>query len=165
MIISPLVLFLLVLIVPTASALARDGNISVSPKKDEAGDEIEIRGHGFNTSDYVYLFFSSYEADEGDDMSDLDAYEYLGRDRTGYLGSSEEGSFEMTVEVPDELTNGKKRGTVGFGIYYVYASYDDEGDDIIDSDEFSIIGIKLNPAQGDVGSKVKVIGAGFTHRD
>ncbi|MFC1971717.1 IPT/TIG domain-containing protein [Chloroflexota bacterium] len=162
---SLMALFLLILAVTATPVLAQDGNISVSPTRGEVGDEIEIRGHGFNTSDYVYLFFSSYEADEGDDMQDLDAYEYLGRDRTGYLGSSDEGAFEMSVDVPDELTDGENNEIVGFGIYYIYASYDDEGDNIVDYDDFSITGIELDPTQGNVGSTVKITGAGFTHRD
>ncbi|MFC1982719.1 IPT/TIG domain-containing protein [Chloroflexota bacterium] len=162
---SVLALFLIMLIVSATQVVAADGNISVSPTRGEVGDEIEIRGHGFNISDYVYLFFSRYDADEGDDISELDAYEYLGRDRTGYLGSSEEGSFEMTVKVPDELTDGEKRETVGFGIYYVYVSYDDEGDDIVDSDKFRITGIELKTLQGKVGDEIEIIGGGFSSRD
>ena len=162
---SLIALFLLMLMVPAAPVMAQDGSISVSPSRGEVGDEIDISGGGFDPSDYVYLFFSSYEADEGDDMSDLDAYEYLGRDRTGSLGSSDEGEFEKSVDIPDELTDGDEDEIVGFGIYYIYASYDRDGDDIVDSDEFSITGFELDSTQGNVGSEVEITGAGFSSRD
>ncbi|MFC1972440.1 IPT/TIG domain-containing protein [Chloroflexota bacterium] len=162
---SLMALFLLMLMVTAAPVLAQDGNISVSPSRGEVGDEIDISGDGFDPSDYVYLFFSSYEADEGDDMNDLDAYEYLGRDRTGSLGSADEGVFEKSFDVPDELTGGDKDETVRFGTYYIYVSYDDEGDDIVDSDEFSITGIEPDSTQGNVGSEVEITGAGFSSRD
>ena len=158
-------LFLLMLIVPVAPVLAQDGYIYVSPSRGEVGDEIDIWGVGFDPSDYVYIFFSSYEADEGDDMEDLDAYEYLGGASTGSLGSSDEGEFEKSVDVPDELTDGDEDEIVRFGIYYIYVSYDRYGDDIVDSVEFSITGIESDPTQGNVGSEVEITGAGFGSRD
>ncbi|MFC1983315.1 IPT/TIG domain-containing protein [Chloroflexota bacterium] len=158
-------LFSLTLIASATPVLAQDGSISVSPSRGEMGDEIDISGDGFDSSDYVYLFFSSYEADEGDDVNDLDAYEYLGRDRTGSHGSSDEGEFEKSIDVPDELTDGDEDETVSFGTYYIYASYDSDGDDIVDYDEFRIIGIKLDITQGNVGDEVEIIGGGFGSRD
>ncbi|MFC1971103.1 IPT/TIG domain-containing protein [Chloroflexota bacterium] len=162
---SLMALFLLMLTVPATPVLAQGGSISVSPSRGEVSDEIDIDGSGFHPSDYVYVFFSSYEADEGDDMEDLEAYEYLGRDRTGSLGSADEGEFEMSVDVPDELTDGEKDETVGFGIYYIYVSYDDEGDNIVDSDEFRIPGVELDLTQGNVGNEVEITGIGFSSRD
>ncbi|MFC1971510.1 IPT/TIG domain-containing protein [Chloroflexota bacterium] len=162
---SLIALFLLMLMVPATPVMAQDGSISVSPSRGEVGDEIDISGDGFDPSDYVYLFFSSYETDEGDDMSDLDAYEYLGRDRTGSLGSSDEGEFEISVDIPDDLTDGDEDEIVGFGIYYIYASYDSDGDNIVDSDDFSITGIELDTVQGNVGDEVEITGGGFTDRD
>ncbi|MFC1956385.1 IPT/TIG domain-containing protein [Chloroflexota bacterium] len=129
------------------------------------GDEIDIDGSGFHPSDYVYVFFSSYEADKGNDMEDLEAYEYLGRDRIGSLDSADDGEFEMSVDVPDELTDGEKDETVGFGIYYIYVSYDDEGDNIVDSYEFRITGVELDLTQGNVGNEFEITGTGFSSRD
>ncbi|MFC1955677.1 IPT/TIG domain-containing protein [Chloroflexota bacterium] len=162
---SLIALFLLILMVPATPVMAQDGSISVSPSRGEVGDEIDISGDGFDPSDYVYLFFSSYEADEGDDMSDLDAYEELGRDRAGSLGSSDEGEFEISVDIPDDLTDGDEDEIVGFGIYYIYASYDSDGDNIVDSDDFSITGIELDIVQGNVGDEVEITGGGFSSRD
>ncbi|MFC1930102.1 IPT/TIG domain-containing protein [Chloroflexota bacterium] len=159
-------LFLLMLMVPATPVMAADGSISVSPSRGEVGDEIDISGDGFDPSDYVYLFFSSCKAKDGKDISrECDAYEYLGRDRTGSLGSSDEGEFEISVDIPDELTDGDEDEIVGFGIYYIYASYDSDGDNIVDSDDFSITGIELDTTQGNVGDEVEITGGGFTDRD
>jgi hypothetical protein len=158
-------LLLLIVIVPATPVLAQDGNISVSPSRGEVGEEITIRGYDFDPGDRVYLFFSSHEADEGDDLSDLDAYEKLDDIRAGSLGSADEGEFDIEVDVPDELTDGDEDELVRFGIYYIYASYDSDGDDIVDYDEFTITGIELDLTQGNVGSEVEITGAGFSSRD
>ncbi|MFC1972369.1 hypothetical protein ACFLVE_03080 [Chloroflexota bacterium] len=158
---SLMALFLLMLMVPTTRVLAADGYISVSPDWGEVNDRIEIEGYGFDPGEYVFIFFSSYEADEGDDVNDLDAYEYVGYDRTGYTDAPDEGAFEKSVNVPSRLTEGETRENVAAGIYYIYVSYDSGGSNIVDSDEFTVSGIELYPTQGNVGDKVEITGAGF----
>ncbi|MFC1982970.1 IPT/TIG domain-containing protein [Chloroflexota bacterium] len=160
-----MVLLLLAAPVPAIPVLAADESISVSPDRGEIGDQIEIKGYDFNPGDYVYLFFSSYYIAEGNDMSDLDAYEYVGYDPTGNLGSAGEGAFETSIVVPSKLTKGDEDETVGAGTYYIFVSYDPGGSHIVDSDRFIVTGIELDLTEGNVGDEVDISGVGFRSRD
>ncbi|MFC1970472.1 IPT/TIG domain-containing protein [Chloroflexota bacterium] len=163
---SLMALFLFMLMVSATPVLAQDGSISVSPSRGEVGDEIDIEGDGFDPGDRVYFFFSNCKAKDGKDISrECDAYEELGSDRASSSGTTYEGEFEKSVDVPDELSDGDKDETVHFGTYYVYASYDSDGDDIVDSDEFSVTGFELDITQGNVGGEVEITGGGFSSRD
>mgnify|MGYP001030301621 CR=1 FL=1 len=161
--VSLMVLLPLMLTLTATPALAQ--SISIDPDRGEVDDEIDVEGDGFDPGDYVYVFFSNEEADEGDDIEDLDSYEYVGSDRTGYAGASDEGELSMSFDVPDRLTDGDKDINVSFGIYYIYVSYDSDGDDIVDYAEFSITGIEASSTQGNVGDEIDITGAGFGSRD
>jgi hypothetical protein len=159
-------LLLYILALPAMPILAAFGeeSIFVHPERGQVGDEIEVSGSGFHPSHYVYIFFSSYMVDDGRDIKDLNAYKYMGSTRAGSLGSADEGEFEISFDVPDELTDGDKREEVVGGIYYVYASYDDDGDNIVDSDKFFTRYITLDPEEGNVGDTVEISGGGFRAR-
>ena len=83
-----LVLSLLMMVLPVLPALAASESIELDPEKGEIGDEVEVTGEDFDESYevtstewvdyYVTVYFSSEEADEGDEIDDeVENYEIV----------------------------------------------------------------------------------------
>jgi len=152
------ILSLLVMALPAASALAAE-RINVSPTKGKVGDDVDVSGSGFSEGDDVYIYFSNEEADEGDDIDDLDSYEEVATDRASSETLTDEGGdIDTDFEVPDELTDGSDDHEVTGGDYYVYATENEEGE-ILAADDFTVYGItQIDPTEGTVGTEVEIEG-------
>ena len=159
-----LTLFLLIMTLPAATALAKEA-LNLSNSKGAIGDRIQVTGSGYSSGDKVYIYFSSEEADvDDDDIDDLDVWEEV---RTTYATRSLENGGEITSSflVPDELTDGDKTEKVSAGDYFVYATERKEGK-ILAKEEFIIIGItEIEPTKGPVGTKVRIEGVGFEEEE
>ena len=156
-----IVLSLLVMALPAASALAAE-SLRVSPSTGEVGDEVDVSGSGYDEGERVYIYFSNEEAEEGDDVDSLDAYEEVETTTASSLTITDDGGdIDTTFDVPDELTDGSDTVEVTGGVYYVYTTYDKEGE-ILALDDFTIMGITgVDPTEGTVGTEVDITGAGF----
>jgi len=143
---------------PAASVLAAE-RINVSPTKGIVGDDVDVSGSGFSEGDDVYIYFSNEEADEGDDVEDLDSYEEVADDRASSETEFDDGGdIDTDFEVPDELTDGSDDHDVTGGKYYVYATEEEEGE-ILAMDDFTIYGItSIYPTEGTVGTEVEIEG-------
>ncbi len=159
---TAVLLSLLVMALPASPALA-DGEIELDPEEGEIGERIDIEGQDFDWDWGIYIYFSSEEADEGDDIDDeVDDYYELVRS----YSTDEDGDFDTSFYVPDELTDGDDEEDVSSGTYYVYVTYDD--DPTIEAvAEFTVIAaeLSLNPDEGPAGAEVEVTGTGFTDRE
>ena len=151
-------LSLLVMALPAASVLAAE-KINVSPTKGKVGDDVDVSGSGFSEGDDVYIYFSNEEADEGDDVEDLDSYEAVADDRASSADLTDDGGdIDTDFDVPDELTDGSDDHEVTGGKYYVYATEKEEGE-ILAMDDFTIYGItQIDPTEGTVGTEVEIEG-------
>ena len=153
------ILSLLVMAIPATPALA--ASASLSPTKGEIGDSITVTGSGFTPGDRVYIYFSSEEADKGDDIEDdLEVWEEVKTPYAGDEGELDEGDIDTSFDVPDELTDGYEVEDVHGGDYFVYTTEDKEGE-ILTVDEFTVIGITIKPEKGPVGTRVEIDGLGF----
>ncbi len=163
-----LIAALLLVTLPAAPALAAGEDIELDPEDGEIGDWIDIDGDDFIPSDFtppnyeyseITIYFSSQEADEGDDIDDeVENYE---RVKTGVLVNESE-RFSTRFKVPEELTDGEDDEDVVGGTYYVYVTY--MGNKRIKAvAEFTVIAaaIEIDPDKGPVGTKVEISGIDF----
>jgi hypothetical protein len=160
---TAVILAMLIAVIPVAPALAAE-HINVSPSSGAIGDDIDIDGTGFTEGEDVWFYFSSDSSyDEGDDISTLDAYEFLDSDI-----ADGDGDVYISFEVPDELTEGDDADeAVESGTYYVYATYDD--DDIVERDTFTVSSgggtgnesISVIPTSGGIDDYVEIEGTHF----
>ena len=148
------ILALLMIAIPVTPALAAE-RISVVPTSGEIDDYVEIECSGFTEGEDVYFYFSSDDADEGDDIDTLDAYENV------EVEYDCDTSFSVYFYVPDELRDGDEDEDVKSGDYYVYATYEDEEIVAVDDFRVIVISITISPTSGVVGTEVKVTGSGF----
>jgi len=156
------ILSLLVMAIPATPALAAE-TLKVSPDEGEIGDTIDVTGGDYTPGDKVYIYFSSQEADEGDDIEDdLDVWEEVETTYAGDVGDTdpEEGDIDTDFKVPEELTDGYDVEDVHGGDYFVYTTESSEGE-ILAVDEFTVIGITIKPEKGPVGTRVEIEGVGF----
>jgi len=163
-------LSLLVILLPAAPALAAyDYDIELDPDEEEIGEDFYVEGDDWPPSEdvgeitedieEVDIYFSSEEADTGDDIDDeVENYEKL---KTGY-DVEEDGDFRVKVTVPDELTDGEDDEVVRGGTYYVYVTMKGS-DDIKAVAEFTVIAaeIELDTDEGTVGTEVEITGVDF----
>jgi len=158
---TAIILAMLMVAIPVTPALAAE-RITVTPTSGGIDDYVEVTGSGFDSDETIYIYFSSEDADVGDDVDDLDAYE---RVAVAYTEAAET-TFYTDFDVPDELRDGPDDEDVVSGDYYVYAIY--SGDyEIVAVDEFRVIviSITISPTKGTVGTEVKITGAGFEDRE
>ena len=142
---------------PTTPAYAGE-NIHLSPEEGEIGDKIDIEGHGFDADTTLRIYFSSDEADDGDDIdTEVTAYE-----STGIKWTNADGELTTTFTVPSGLTDGEHSEDVHGGNYYVYVTYH-HSTTILDVARFAVIGgeIEINPEVGQVGTEVEISGKRF----
>jgi hypothetical protein len=164
------ILSLLAITLAASPVLAAE-EIDLDPDEGEIDEEIEVTGENFHettdTTTYrVTVYFSSEEASVNDDIGDNedveDYYEIV--DTTDTV--DDEGDWDTTFEVPDELTDGDGTQDVVGGTYYIYVTYKDN-DNIEAMAEFTVIAgeIELNPDEGIVGSEVDISGQYFEGND
>jgi len=157
-------LSLLAMVLPAASALAAE-SLRVSPTKGAIDDKIDVSGSGYTAGDKVYIFFSSEELDDGDDIEDLEVWEEVKSTYAGETGATDEGDIDTYFRVPDTLDDGDEEEEVKGGDYYVYAIYSRTGN-IQAVDDFTVTGItKVDPVKGKVGTEVEIEGVGFDKTD
>jgi len=167
-----IILSLLVIAVP---ATAQTRFITLVPDEGTIGSTVTIAGEGFNkstetTDKYAVIYFSSQEATTIDDIDDdVTIYEIV---KDG-LWLDENGEFEETFTVPDELDDGATDRDVTSGTYYLYVCHylsitpPTIAKDIRAIAEFTVIGgqITLDPDEGPVATEVEITGAEFSSRD
>jgi hypothetical protein len=151
------ILALLTVAIPATSVLAAE-RVTLTPTSGEIDDYVEIYASGFSEEEEdVYFYFSSEDADEGDEIDDeVNAYEQVALEY-----ATHDTSFYTDFHVPDRLRDGDDDEDVESGDYYVYAAYDDG--EILAKDEFRVIviSISIDPDKGVVGTEVEIEGSGF----
>jgi len=164
-----LILSLLMAVIPATPAWAYDYDIDIDPEQGEIGDEIEITGSDFTPStdedeELATIYFSEDEADAGDDIDyEVETYEKLKSVIVGEEDASDEGEFETTFDVPDELNDGDRDADVEPGTYYIYVTRFNSSR-IRAVAEFTVIGageISIDPDDGPVGTEVEIEGTDF----
>jgi len=148
----------LVAVFPAIPAHASGEDIDLSPKEGKIGDKIEIKGDGFEAGTTCRIYFSSDEANDGDDIdTEVTAYE-----STGIKWTNADGEITTTFTVPSELTDGEDSEDVHGGDYYFYVTYH-RSTTILDSARFTVIGgeIEISPETGQVGTEVEISGTRF----
>ena len=173
-----LILSLLMVAIPATPSLAYDRDIELDPDEGEIGDDIEITGEDWRPSyetdegEFVEkradIYFAKDEADTYDDIDiDVETYEKVKSDVIGEEGTSDEGEFNTTFEVPDELNDGDDDEDVEPGTYYIYVT--DGGYTTIRAvAEFTVIGggeAEIDPDEGPVGTEVEISGTDFADRE
>ena len=151
-----IILALMLVAIPVTPALAAEA-INVNPDEGEIGDkDIKISGSKFDAYYTVYIYFSSSEADIGDDIDELDAYEEVERDFT-----TADGTFNTEFDLPYELTEGYHLEDVHGGDYYIYVTYRDSPIEAFA--KFTVINgeIELSPEKATVGTEVSISGEGL----
>ena len=159
-----IVLSLLLVALPASPAQAAR-EITLDPEEGSIGDRIEIGGEGFNKSTedydrYATIYFSSEEASTLDDIDDeVNTYEVV---KDG-LWLDEDGAFETTFTVPDELNDGDDDEDVVSGTYYVYVCHYGYPD-IRAVADFVVTGgeIEIDPEEGPVATEVEITGTDFS---
>ena len=90
---------LLMIAVSTTPTLASE-SLRVSPTKGVIGDEINVRGSGYDRGDRAYIYFSSRKAGVGIDIEELGVWERLKKT------SVDDGDIHASFDVPSELKDG-----------------------------------------------------------
>jgi len=152
------IILLLVAASPTIPTYAAGEDIHLSAEEGEIGDKIEIEGDDFEAETTFRIYFSSDEADDGDDIdTEVTAYE-----STGIKWTDADGEFTITFTVPNQLTDGEDEEDVHGGNYYIYVTYH-RSTTILDVARFTVIGgeIEIDPEEGQVGTEVEISGIRF----
>lgn len=157
------VLSFVAMLIPASPALAAE-EIELSPENGEPGEKIEITGTNLSVGKIgVDIYFSSDEADAGDEIGDeVEIYKRV-KSRT----INEDGEIDTYFYVPDEIffdgdTDDPEDVVPGY--YYLYLTYEDD-EDIEVVAEFTVRGIELDPVEGTVGTEVEILGIGFERRE
>ncbi len=157
------ILSFVAMLIPAAPALAAE-EIELSPENGEPGEKIEITGTNLSVSKIgVDIYFSSDEADTGDEIGDeVEIYKRV-KSRTINI----DGEIDTYFYVPDEIfydgdTDDPEDVVPGY--YYVYLTYEDDEDIEVVAD-FTVRGIELDPVEGTVGTEVEISGIGFERRE
>ncbi len=160
--------FLCLFAQPELSALAQEErSIYVYPSEGGVGDKIRVAGEGFNKSidsdRFAAVFFSSEEATTDDDIdSDVTRYELVAEG----VWLNEDGEFDISFYVPDELNDGSDEEKMHAGIYYIYVCHymgNVLAPRISAVAEFEVVlgNIAIEPDEGTVGTSVEITGTDF----
>ena len=167
-------LSLLMTAIPAAPALA-SYDIEIDPEEGPVGIEVTITGEDFGWSEsterWVTVYFSEDEADAADQIDDeVEDYERVVAWEE--VDQPDDGSFEVTFDVPAELTDGEDDVDVESGTYYIciVCTTDTETTTstyIRSVAEFEVIGgeIEIDEDEGPVGTLVEITGTGFGAED
>jgi len=157
------VLSFVAVLVPAAPALAAE-DVEVDPENGEVGERIDITGSSLSVSRVgADIYFSSDEADTGDEIDDEVSIYKRVRSRT----INEDGEISTYFVVPDEIYyegDTDDPEDVVAGVYYLYLTYEDD-EDIEATADFVVRGIELDPVEGTVGTEVEITGIGFDSRE
>jgi hypothetical protein len=150
------------LIVPVQAA--DEGDIFLDPLEGKLDDKVEVSGTGFDTSTYLYLYFSADKANLGGSIDGtVTRYKLLERNiRTTEETDPLPGEFRTQFRVPDALDDGEDIEDVHGGEYYVYVTYR-IGKQIIALADFNVFPgeIELTPGAGTVDSEFTISGQGL----
>ena len=96
--------------------------IVLSPDEGEIGDDINIEGHGFQSSETYRVYFSSDKASKNNNI-DTEVTSYQ---RVKLVNTDASGDFaaDYSFKVPSRLTHGIVETSVHRGDYYVYVTPD-----------------------------------------
>ncbi len=153
---------ILVLLITVATIPAQAGAevLYIYPYTGKIGDLIKIDGSNFIAHQILLIYFSSDEAEEGDDFGE----EVITYKQVAVTPIDTNGSFTQPIyfKVPDALTDGEISEDVHDGYYYIYAIYPDDPT-IIKKLRFLVIDgeIELAPEKGKVGTQVQISGEGL----
>ncbi|MFC1864792.1 IPT/TIG domain-containing protein, partial [Chloroflexota bacterium] len=159
-------LALLVAVVPSTPVLGA-AYLYLYPTSGEIDDDVEVYGYNFNPGASVYIYFSSDEAEVGDDLDDeVNAYERVVTTSASTMTASV-GEIDTSFTVPDELTDGDDEERVRGGTYYIYATYSGNKniEAVAEFDMEDVGVIELDPEEGAVGTAVEITGYGFGDRE
>jgi len=153
---------ILALLVPASAvpAYAAGEFIGLYPDEGEIGDWIEVDARNFSPNQVLYIYLSSYKAEEDEQIGvEVTAYEQILT-----VTTDNNGDFTHTYhfQVPDALTDGEVIEDVHGGNYYVYITYL-HSDFIIKTDVFIVLDgeIELDLEEGTVGTEVTISGEGL----
>jgi hypothetical protein len=155
------IILTLLITVAAIPAQAAHGALVLSIYEGKIGDEIVVDGSDFDALGILFIYFSSDKAEEDD---------YIGEEVTAYKQVKialidENGDFTEPTpfNVPDALTDGKKKEDVHDGNYYIYVTYVHGDQRIIKLVQFLVIDgeIELDPEKGTVGTQVQISGEGL----
>jgi len=134
--------------------------IVLSPDEGEIGDDINIEGHGFQSSETYRVYFSSDKARKNNNI-DTEVTSYQ---RVKAVNTDASGDFaaDYSFKVPSRLTHGTVETSVHRGDYYVYVTphLDTE---ILAVERFTVIGgeVEIDPEEGQVGVEIEIRGSKF----
>jgi hypothetical protein len=150
-------------LVPATPVLAAE-SVEVDPENGEVGERIDITGTDLSVSRIgVEIYFSSDEADTGDEIDD----EVTLYDRVRSRTINADGEISTNFVVPDEIYydgDSDDPEDVVPGVYFLYLIYEDDPD-IEAIAEFIVRGIETDPVEGKVGTEVEITGIGFDSRE
>jgi hypothetical protein len=167
-------LALLLMAIPTSVAMAAaaisvkniEGTAGTNPYYGEAeggiGDKVKVDGSGFSGGTEYYIYFSSQNADVGDNIDeDVTVYEFVGSP----IANTMTGTLYAEFDVPDKLTEGDNASeNVHGGVYYIYVTLSTT-DSIKAKATFTVTGVAkvtaFAPDEGTVGTEVEIEGEGF----
>jgi hypothetical protein len=137
------------------------GLIVLSPNRGRIGDWIGINGSGLKPGDTVNIYFSSNKASVGQyidqQVTIYQSVRMASVAADGTLGSG------IGFQIPNRLTSGKFEEDVHGGEYYFYTTYFASRTKIDTVSRFVVVDgeIQLEPAEGTVGTEVKIHGQGL----
>lgn len=163
---TAVILAMLIAAIPANLCFAQTGDeyINVSPSSGDIGDDVDVDGEDFEDGELIYFYFSSDSGgSDGDEITTLDAYEFLDSDE-----ANSSGDVSISFEVPDELTEGDDADEdVEEGTYYVYAVYE-VNDEIWERDTFTVSSggtgnesISVIPTSAEIDEYVEIEGKHF----
>jgi hypothetical protein len=133
--------------------------ITIYPYEGKIGTQINIDGAGFIAHTAVYVYFSSQEAEVGEEIgAEVTAYEQVLRTVTDDVGK-----FDPTEDyyffLPDTLTYGADTEDVHDGTYYLYSTYGGSNY-ILSVTKFNVLNgsISLDITEGIIGTEVEITG-------
>ncbi len=155
------IILALLITVPANPAHATGEHFGLYPNQGRIGDWIEVDGSNFESSQLLAIYFSSEEAEEGDEIGvAVTTYEKILQ-----VAIDSDGYFTHTYhfQVPDALTDGEVIEDVHGGEYYAYATYYPHSDEIVAVRGFTVLDgeIELDLEEGTVGTEVTISGEGL----
>ncbi len=130
------------------------------------GKQLIIDGSYFEANKKLYIYFSSDNADTGDNIDkQVNAYKYAG---VAFTDANGNFNIPYYLTIPGQLTDGRDKENVGVGEYYIYVTYYLEN--YVYSGKIWATAkclvtngnIELDPTEAHVGTEVKISGKGFS---
>lgn len=134
--------------------------IELDPREGKVGEQVKINGHDFEAGKSIRMYLSINPAPlQGSIGKQIITYEYIGN---AIINAN--GDFEPPYwfTIPGALTTSSHKEDVHSGEYYIYATYY-TSEKIVAVAKFIVIDgeIKLDPAEGTIGSEINISGEGL----